>query len=473
MSRKVLIFWSVIFTIVILRTVGVFVLAESDSSVCVGRMVSGRGYIVSDPEKKESGQVFIISTGDLVGDAGERCSSGHEMRIKIKTKLYPQKYYGEFIRFSGKLSLPFNFSADNGREFDYVGYLAKDGIHYEIRSAHVSDVDIFRLSSLENQNFEYGVAYNTTFVDGVARSVLSFLYNTKRRFVFNLDRVLGEPYSALASGLVVGEKSALGKELLDDFRIVGLTHIIVLSGFNITIVADSLRRVLGFLPRTWAILIGGLGMIVFGVLVGGGATVVRSCVMASTALFAKLIRRDYHAGRALLFAASLMVIENPLILFDDPSFQLSFLATLGLILLASPIESRVKFLPERFGLRGTVASTFATQIFVSPFILHMMGQISLIGVIVNILVLPLIPMTMLVVFFAGATGFIIAPISQVFGWFAHILLSYELFMVESFARVPYASIEIPPFSGWYVVFFYIVFFFVYWIISRRSRNFAR
>ena len=89
----------------------------------------------------------------------------------------------------------------------------------------------------------------------------------------------------------MGEKAALGKDLLNDFRTVGLIHIVVLSGFNITIVADALRRMLSRLPRVWGIVVGAIGIALFGILVGGGATVVRSCFMAGIALSANLFRR--------------------------------------------------------------------------------------------------------------------------------------------------------------------------------------
>jgi competence protein ComEC len=307
-------------------------------------------------------------------------------------------------------------------------------------------------------------------ISSIGDNISSGLFFIKRGFVANLERALGEPEAALAAGLVVGEKSALGPQLLEDFRTVGLIHIVVLSGFNITIVADALRRMLSILPRVWGIVIGGIGMILFCIMVGGGATVMRSCFMGSLALFADLARRDYNVVRALLFAALVMLIQSPMILLHDPSFQLSFLATAGLILLASPIEKRLTWVPEKFGMRGTVASTFATQIFVSPFILYMMGQLSIIGVVVNILVLPFIPFTMMAVFLTGALGFISPVISQIAGWGAHILLAYELFMVQNFARLPFAAVRIPPFPGWLVGAFYVVFIVVYVWVMWRGRK---
>ncbi|MES2314671.1 MAG: ComEC/Rec2 family competence protein [Patescibacteria group bacterium] len=430
-----------------------------DMGNCVKHEVQGQGTITTDPSFAESGQVLVVDVKHISqkGAAEKECSP--DTTIRMKTKLYPRYHYGDEVIFSGKLSAPFNFKSDTGRAFDYKGYLAKDDIFYEIKSAQVT-------GDTATTNATNGHT-NTT---NISQWITSTLYKIKRGFVNNLNLTLGEPHSALAAGLVVGEKSALGKDLLNDFRIVGLIHIVVLSGFNITIVADAMRRMLSRLPRVWGIVIGGIGMILFGVLVGGGATVVRSCFMASVSLIAQIIRRDYHVARALIFAGCLMLIQNPLILLHDPSFQLSFLATLGLILLATPMEKFFYFIPEKFGMRGIFAATFATQIFVSPFILYMMGQISVIGVVANILVLPLIPLTMLVVFLTGSIGLVSTAVSQIFGWCAHLLLTYELLIVESFARVPYASLTFPQFSGWWVVGFYVVFFSIYGVSLKYIRK---
>ena len=222
----------------------------------------------------------------------------------------------------------------------------KDDVYYQMKSAAVM------------------LTKSTTIAADRSFSMTSTLYAIKRGFVGNLESALGEPQAALAGGLVVGDKAALGKDLLNDFRIVGLIHIVVLSGFNITIVGIAMRRLLSRLPRIWGIAIGGIGIALFGILVGGGATVIRSCFMAGIALIADLIRRDYSVERALAFAALIMLIANPLILMHDPSFQLSFLATIGLVLLAGPIEGKLQWIPDKFGMRGTVASCLATQIFV-------------------------------------------------------------------------------------------------------------
>lgn len=448
MKKEVFIFWSVFIAAAAFRLFQYWNVEPPDIGSCLKQSVSGSGFISEEPQQTSSGQVIIVSTQDLNSVDGQKCASN--ILIRLDAKLYPQFSYNQRISFSGKLSKPFNFSSDDGRTFDFQGYLAKDDVFYEVRAAKVEG-----MHDTDPQMAPSGDPARSR-MSRISIAVSSFLFRIKNAFVHNLNRVLGEPQGALAAGLVVGEKASLGKDLLEDFRTVGLIHIIVLSGFNITIVAAAMRRMLSFLPRIWGIIIGGVGMVLFGVLVGGGATVVRSCFMGGIALSADIIRRDYNVLRALGFAALVMLIQNPLILLHDPSFQLSFLATLGLILLAGPIERRLGFIPDKFGMRGVIASTLATQIFVSPYILYMMGQISIIGAVVNILVLPFIPATMLFVFLTGSIGMISFVVSQFFGWIAHLLLSYELFMVEEFAKAPFAALHVGTFSGWYVVAFYLL-----------------
>ncbi len=443
MKRGVFIFWSLFVFVAIIRLYFSFEIQKPDIGICLKQVSIGTGKIIQEPERKETGQVFVVLVNklkpvteeDILKSKSSSCAQ--DVLVRMKTPLYPRFVYGDEISFQGRLSKPFNFRSDDGREFDYEGYLAKDHVFYEIKSAQVN------------------------FIGSGSKNISSILYLLKRKFVNNLEKVLGEPHSALAAGLLVGEKSALGAELIANFRTVGLIHIVVLSGYNITIVADALRKLLSFLPRVWGIIAGALGIVAFGILVGGGATVVRSCCMSSIALFADFLRRDYQVKRALFLAGLIMIIQNPLILLHDPSFQLSFLATFGLILLSSPIEARLGFITEKFGIRGIVASSIATQIFVSPYIIYMMGSISIVGFISNILVLPFVPLTMLAVFLTGITGFISVQISQTIAWLAHGLLSYELLIVEYSARIPLATIHFPQFSGWIVVGVYFIYFIFY------------
>lgn len=337
--------------------------------------------------------------------------------VQLTTSKYLKIRYGDTLSINGTTTAPRNFGSSNGRTFDYVDYLLKDGILSVIRT---DDVAVIRPSEF---------------------SLTGFLYEIKRRFMENLRRVLGEPEASFAGGLVVGEKDSIGKELLNDFRKVGLIHIVVLSGYNITIIATTIQRLLSFLPQTLGNILGGFGIILFGILVGGGATVVRSCIMAIIAVIAAILHRRYDPARALIVAAIIMVFINPLVVLYDPSFQLSFVATAGLIGLSPLVKKYFQWVPERFGMRELVISTVSTQLAVTPLLVRMMGQISVLGVFANILVLPLIPITMLFISLTGLAGCVSIWLSWPPAVFAHLFLSYELFIVTEFAKIPWVSLN--------------------------------
>ncbi|MCH8329246.1 MAG: ComEC/Rec2 family competence protein [Nanoarchaeota archaeon] len=185
---------------------------------------------------------------------------------------------------------------------------------------------------------------------------------------------------------MLGTKQSLGEELKQDFIDTGIVHIVVLSGYNVTIVSDAIVGFFGyFLSGMVAFSLGLISIVFFAIMTGAGATIVRASIMAILVLIARRIGRTYEITRALLLAGLVMLIHNPWILVFDISFQLSFLATVGLIYLAPRFEKYVRFLPKFWDIRGIFAATIATQLFVLPFILYKMGTLSLVSPFVNLL----------------------------------------------------------------------------------------
>lgn len=217
----------------------------------------------------------------------------------------------------------------------------------------------------------------------------------------SISSVVPEPHASLLGGLVFGAKRSLGTELLDKFRTAGVIHIVVLSGYNVTIVADAIMRALSFLPQTFSMMFGGAGIILFAIMTGGNATIVRASVMALLVVIARATGRVYEITVALIVAGFLMILHNPKILAFDASFQLSFLATLGLVYLAPLLERYFHFVPKKFQIREFALSTTATQLFVLPFLLYRIGEISLVALPANILILAFVPLTMFFWFSCG------------------------------------------------------------------------
>ncbi len=403
-----------------------------------GEEISFKGIVVDEPDVREDHSKLTVKIESAKNGDGENLIGN----VLVITDRYTTLTYGDEIVITGKIRRPENFvskESGGGKEtaqesFDYVSYLAKDGIYYQMIRP-----------SMEKMG------------EGKGNPIKAILFQIKHSFLSNINRVIPEPESSLLAGLVVGAKQSLGKELLDDFRVVGVIHIVVLSGYNLTIVAQAMMRVSSVLPQMVSLSIGGLGIVFFAIMTGGSATIIRASIMALLVLLAQGIRRDYDITRALLLAGFFMVMQNPHILVFDPSFQLSFLATIALIYLAPYLKKYFTFIPERFGLQELAISTMATQIFVLPLLLYSMGTLSLVALPVNLLILPLIPMTMFFGFVVGMVGFVSSLVALPFTFITHLLLWYELKVVEIFAALPFASISISYFPLWLMALVYIGF----------------
>jgi competence protein ComEC len=266
--------------------------------------------------------------------------------------------------------------------------------------------------------------------------------------------------------VLLGVKRALGEDLERTFRETGIIHIVVLSGYNVMIVVSALTYLLTFLffPRT-RMIIGISAIFTFALLVGLSATVVRACIMAVLLLIAQTTGRTYAVLRALVLAGVVMLLTNPYLLVHDPGFQLSFLATLGLILLSPYIEKRLTRIPETLGVRGFVTATLATQLFVLPLLLYHTGLFSVVSIFVNVLVLPMVPVAMLLTFLTGTLGMVSHTLGILVGFLAHVSLAYIIKVAELFGAFLLASFSAPAFPFWVVVLAYgamavgIVYFF--------------
>lgn len=397
----------------------------------IGQAVALRGMVSEEPDMREENVHLTIAVDAVKEGDGWREA---DTKALVIAPFFPEFKYGDTVEISGVLKKPQNFLNENGRTFDYVSYLAKDGIFYEMffpRAVLVSS--------------------------GNGNKIKETLFAIKRAFLDSLGRVIPEPESSLAGGLIVGAKRSLGDTILKQFRTAGVIHIVVLSGYNITIVAEAIMRSFSFLPRLFGISLGALSVVSFAVMTGASATVVRASLMALLVILAKATGRVYEITIALFVAGFFMLMHNPKILVFDPSFQLSFLATLGLIYLAPKIEGYFHLVPSRWGFREFAVATVATQIFVLPLLLYQTGQLSLVSLPANLFILVFIPLTMLFGFLSGVIGFASTLLAMPFAFIAYVLLWYELKVVELFSSLPFASVSVPGISAsvlfvWYAVY---------------------
>ncbi|OIP78464.1 MAG: hypothetical protein COT61_00605 [Candidatus Portnoybacteria bacterium CG09_land_8_20_14_0_10_44_13] len=348
----------------------------------------------------------------------------------VMAEKYPEYRYGDEIEFRGKLGVPKNFE-----DFDYKAYLAKDDIYSVMYYPET------RLLGKNKGNF-----------------VQATLFKIKDSFKENLSRVLPEPQASLADGLILGEKATLPEDLVNNFNTVGVTHIIALSGFNITIIAESLRRLFDSLmiSRRYSFWLAIFLIVGFVIMTGASPSIIRAAVMGILLILAQKTGRLYSIRNALVFAGMAMIFFNPKILRFDLGFQLSFMATLGLAYISPLLEKYLEWLPKKFDLRGIAGATLGAQLAVLPLILYSFGRLSLIAPVANLLILPIIPLAMLWVFLGGAAGFVWYWFAQCFGWVSWLFLTYQIKIAALLAKIPYAAVGLKINWIWLVVLYLIL-----------------
>lgn len=361
----------------------------------------------------------------------------------LKTNLYPEYEYGDLLEINCQLQAP-----NSSENFKYDDYLARFGVYSICERPGIKKLDggqgnFFTAKILRFRNFAVG----------------------------KLNETLSEPAAALLAGILIGERSGLPSGLSKNFQTVGLSHIIAISGFNITIIVMILSNLAQhfFISRQRAFWIILCFLFVFVVLTGISASVTRAAIMGGLVLFAGYIGRPKQLLNILVLAATIMVAFNPKILLFDLGFQLSFLSMLGLVFLSPRLSAKMNWLPKTFAIRENVGSTLAAIIFTMPLILFNFHRLSIVSPLVNVLVLPFIPLIMLFGFFQFIFSSIILFFGQVIGWFSWLLLSYIIKIAELFSKIPGAAVEI-KIGFWLMLAIYGALIFV---IFRGWRTFAK
>ena len=428
-NKKEIIIVSILVVIALVRFL-FFLPKPPDFSDAVGRTVSVEGIVSDTPDIRLNNKRLTVTP------------INQKTNILVVVDKYTEVEYGDKVRVKGIMETPENFMTASGKEFNYQRYLSNQDIYFIVKNANIEI-----LSS------------------GHGNILKSFLFKIRNHFIQNIQKLIFPPESDLAGGLILGERGGFDSVMRDEFINTGTIHIIALSGYNVTIVAESVMKILGlFLSQTLSLVFGIFIIILFVIMAGSSATAIRAGVMATIALFARLTGRTYDAGRALVIAGLIMIAYDPRVL-TDISFQLSFIATFGVLYVTPKVIGWVNILPARFGFREIVATTISATIAVLPLLLYSTGILSLVSLPANILILPLIPVTMLASFLVGIFSFISSVIALPFAYIAHLFLKYILAVIHFFASVPFASVTIQSFPIILTILLYILIF--YWAFKRE------
>jgi len=393
------------------------------------------GTVSKEPEIDEKYQKIIVEDEE-------------KNEILINSDVYPKYKYGDQLKISCVLEKPKNYTESN---FNYPMYLAKDGIY---RICNRAEISLLRSNG--------------------GNAFYSFVLFLKNKFEEKISAVFPDPEGAYLKGLLLGGSKRMTRDLSEAFQKTGTTHAVAVSGYNVTIVAAFLMWIgiwLG-LWRQQVFSFALIGIIFFVLMTGAPSSAVRAGIMGSLVIWAMKEGRLAHSTNAILFAAASMLAINPLLLRYDAGFQLSFLATLGIVWLYPLFEKYFQRGSANI-FKETLLMTMAAQIFVLPILLNSFEKLSIVSPLANLIILPVIPVIMGAGFLAGIAGLILVPLSKLIGFLPYVLLKAELYAVQLMASLPWASIEIKNFGWIQISIYYILLAMILSFYQRKNRLLAK
>ena len=389
-----------------------------------GRELILTGLVTAEPDLHDRIlNLQLESESVMEPDGNRRIVSG---LVLVSTSPFRSIPYGARLRLAGRLETPSDYAG-----FSYRNHLARQGIHSQMNRPQIE------LLAEEQGN-----------------PIYSAIFALKDRAKGSIKRLLPDPQAALLTGILLGDDNGLPPDLEEQFRATGMSHIIAISGFNIAILTGVLlaasRPILGHKRSAWFVL---AGIALYTILVGADAAVVRAAIMGALfVIAARLLGRPTFAPAGLFAAAIAMTLVDPFILWNV-GFQLSFAATLGLMLYVGPwshwVEGRFRRFtdPETANrltrtLSEIVLATLAAMLLTLPIIAYHFGQLSLVSPLANLFILPVQPGVMIWGGLATLTGMVIPAVGQLFAWVAWLFLSWTIGLVRLFAGLPLASVTI-------------------------------
>lgn len=267
----------------------------------------------------------------------------------------------------------------------------------------------------------------------------SWYSSFSRRFSAGMQNALPEPLASFAMGLLIGQRSNLPLDIIAALTAVGLIHIVAVSGYNLTIIVRAVSRLkLGSKFQKLAVslaLIGG-----FVLVTGFSASIVRAALVSVLSLWAWYYGRRVKPMVLITFAAAVTALWNPFYIWGDLGWWLSFLAFFGVMVIAPLISARLFKKPPKL-ITAVLIETLSAELMTLPLILMTFSQLSIVALIANLLVVPLVPLAMLLSAAAGLAGMLMP---QLAGWIAlpaRLLLTYMLDIVHMLSSVPSALVH--------------------------------
>lgn len=434
--------------------------------------VSLIGVVIAEPDVRQTQTLVRVDVAKI--QTKDTWREIHGLALVSVPRDAPVRY-GDQVQVDGAPETP-----PDGADFSYRDYLAREHVFTLIKNARVYTITSGK-----------GEAFWTTLLEfkSAARTAIA--------------QLLPEPSAALLTGILLGDDKGIPRDLHDAFANTNTAHIIAISGFNIAVLIGILSFILrrpaaalqfraaanaynsigaraaGWFNQFFVTALIFAFLILYTLLVGASASVVRACIMGSLAVLAFQLGRQSWAFNALAVAAFIMSLLNPYVLWDV-GFQLSFLATLGLLIYAPRLKNLIGgMLKTRVGeARARHALDFLNDAFIvtaaaffvtAPLIIVYFHRVSFVGFLTNFLILPIQPLVMV---FGGAATILqvaanalralpiipllLGALAQVLAWGAYVCLQYTILVVQATAAVPFGSFAVERVDAPIVIVFYLV-----------------
>lgn len=398
------------------------------------------GWVAEVPDEREKVVLLKVQI-ESIQEAGAVQAHPVSGRLLARVAAPADFHYGDRLQLNGKPITPPRFD-----DFSYQEFLARSGIY-----TYISYPEIVRLGDLSGS------------------PLLRFIFQLRSQIKENISGILPNPEAALLSGVLLGDDNGFSSDVQQAFRETGTAHILAVSGFNISILAALLsgifKRVLkGFWPLLFVV----LGITLFSLMVGGQASVVRAAIMGVVAQIGLAIGRRQTAWNSLVFTAAAMAAINPFVLWDI-GFQLSFSATLGIILFGDSLTDAAQSISQRLfppsyaarigeWLAEFVLITLAAQVMTLPISVYHFHTFSWIGLLTNSLVLPAQEFLMILGGMAAIFSLIFYPLGQLFAWLAWPFSAYTLACVRLLASLAQGYWQTDQVSLLFVISYFIILF---------------
>jgi competence protein ComEC len=417
-----------------------------------GDAVTLRAVVSGEPDERGTFLTLHLSAREVLVDGRWQTMSGG---ILMRGGLFPRYDYGDLLQVEGKLETPPVLE-----DFNYRDYLARQGI--------ASIINYPRTSLLAT---------------GQGNPVRAWIYDVRAEFSSSLEGALPEPEAALAQGILLGRRASLPDDLKEDLNDTNTSHLIAVSGYNVTLVAGlfiaALAWLIGRRPAAWLAL---LAIIAYAMLVGGQPSVQRAAIMGGMYVVATALGRQSGALQGLALAGADMTAFDPL-LMKDISFQLSFASTLGLIVFSPALRARTEEALARWSpdrevagpLRAAIeltAVTVAAIAFTLPITAVNFHRISLIAIPANLLTVPAFPLIMVASALTAVGGMITAPVGTFLGWITYVPVAYMVAAVRLLADLPFAAVSVDGLTSTHALGYYAALAGIVWLTARRPPKLA-